>query len=152
MAREPYIPSEAELAGAPQPFLYELRMFRETTDVFIEHSPLITDLTLKRVFLESALVHARNLLDFFTCEPSSKDDILAVHFLTPADERQWRPSGLAHLASRRDDINKALSHLTYTRVNNKPAWPFGQIRVEIEQAYGEFLEELPETDRPKWQA
>jgi hypothetical protein len=152
MAKPVFVPNATELAGARGPFLYELEMLRLTTDLFIVQSPVLADPTLKRALLESALVHARNLLDFFTLDPSPSDDILAAHFIAQPDGSSWKPTGLTHLASRRGDINKALSHLTYTRVVHKPGWPFYRIRSEIETAYTEFIAALPESDRTGWQA
>lgn len=151
MGRRVYVPTAAELEGAAGPFLYELHMLREATDPFVQHSSLVHDETMRRVFLESALIHARNLLDFFTCEPTPNDDILAAHFICNSDGSPWKPTGLTHLVSRRTDINKALTHLTYTRVANKPGWPFALIRHEIEIAYLEFVERLPEDQRTSWQ-
>jgi len=152
MARAPYEPTAAELAGAHSPFLYELEMLRGTTDAFIQHLPLLQDLTVMRAFLESALVHARNLLDFFTCDPNASDDILAAHFVPASDGKPWKPSGLRHLTSRRVDINKALSHRTYARSLKKPRWDFPRMRVEIDDAYAQFLRLLPDATRDRWQA
>jgi hypothetical protein len=151
MSKGAYKPTPAELEGAVDQFLYELHMLRETTKPFIQRSPLVADETMKRVFLESALVHARNLLDFFICESSRNNDILAAHFVTAEDGSTWKPKGLEHLASCRFDINKALTHLTYTRVKSKPSWSLDEIRREIEEAYEEFLSRLPENDRQQWQ-
>ena len=84
-------------------------------------------------------------------QPSPNDDIVAAHFARTDDGSNCKPSGLTHLISRRVDINKALTRLTYTRVATKPLWPFHAIRREIQEAYREFLEQLPEDKQTRWQ-
>ncbi len=83
---------------------------------------------------------------------SCEDNIIAGHFIKNSDGTHWKSSALSYIASRRNDINKALSHLTYARVKNKPSWHIKHIMQDIESAYGEFLALLPEREYSKWQA
>ena len=145
-----YQPSIADLQGAPDKFLYELNMFKISASVLENPAVLGKQLILKNVILESALVHSRNILDFLCGEESSRDDIIAGHFAKNKDGSPWKSSNLRFLRSCKDDINKALSHLTYTRIKNKPRWNISRIRQEIEDAYNEFLYQLPEQERSKW--
>lgn len=154
MAKPWYVPNEAELAGAHKPFLYELVMFRWTIDRRIDLDDNRKNSLLRRPLLESALVHARILLNFFDRDGSADDEILAAHFVKQADRQVWNPSALKHLRARRSDINKALSHLTYTRVTSKPEWTTEELkglRQEVEAAYLEFLDALPLAERARWQ-
>ena len=106
---------------------------------------------LKNVIIESALIHARNLYGFFSGKESSFDDIIAGHFVKNSDDTVWKSSKLTFISSRKEDINKALSHLTYTRIKFKPTWDIDRIRQDVEEAYVEFLALLPITENPKWQ-
>lgn len=151
MAKAAYSPSSNELQGVPDLFLYELRMFRVATDALQDPSAQ-SNPALKNVILESALIHARNLHDFFSGMNSPKDDIIVGHFVKNSDGTPWKSSKLAFIKSCKNDINKALSHLTYTRVKFKPVWNINRIRQYIEEAYAEFLALLPATERSKWQA
>lgn len=151
MTKTTYYPSKTELQGAPEKFLYELMMFRAAINLHIEHSTQ-TNPVLCNVTLESALIHARNLYGFFCGEESWEDNIIAGHFIKNSDGTHWKSSALSYIASRRNDINKALSHLTYARVKNKPSWHIKHIMQDIESAYGEFLALLPEREYSKWQA
>lgn len=146
-----YRPSAIELQGAPDPFLYELRMFRIATDALADPS-VQSNPALKNVIIESVLIHARNLHDFFSGNESSNDDMIAGHFVRKPNGTAWKSSKLTFIASCKGDINKALSHLTYTRVKFKPAWDIDRIRQDVEKAYVEFLAFLPVTESPKWQA
>ena len=149
MTKPIYTPSSADINSAPALFVYEMRMFRGTTDALLLRGPACDDWVLSRALLDLALVHARNLLDFFVSAASPNDDVLACHVLNDYTS----PSAiLEHLASCRNDINKTLSHLTYSRVARKRSWPFRRFRRDLETAYAKFLALLPESERAEWQA
>ncbi|MDP8218795.1 MAG: hypothetical protein P9M03_08725 [Candidatus Theseobacter exili] len=150
MVKSDYIPDAIELQGAPDLFLYELRMFRVAMDALTTPS-VQGNTTLSNVVLEAALIHARNLYDFFLSKKSPKDNIIAGHFVSNADGTPWKSSKLTFIASCKGDINKALSHLTYTRVKFKPTWNLNLIRGNIEDAYTEFLDLFPIAERHKWE-
>ncbi len=147
MRKRDYVPSADDNNSAPTLFAYEMQMFRGTTDRILSWIPACNDGIVFRALLEAALVHARNLLDFFMGIPSPDDDILACHVVN----NYAPPSQLKYLASCRSDINKTLSHLTYSRVPRKRSWPLGRFRRAVEMAYIDFLALLPETERTKWQ-
>lgn len=144
-----YRPSAIELQGATKQFLYEFKMFLVAIDACQSHA-VQKNLTLNNVMLESALIHARNLLDFFCGKESPKDNVIAGHYVRNPDGTPWVSSKLTFLSSCKADINKALSHLTYSRVKFKPTWRITEIRQEIEDAYAEFTTLLPVNDRSKW--
>ena len=144
-------PSVDELKGAHNKFLYELKMFRITANAYATNS-VPGDPAFKTAVLEAALIHARNLYDFFTGNESWEDNIIAGHFVKDPNGALWKSTQLAFLALRKGEINKALSHLTYTRVNSKPTWNIEPICQDIENAYSEFLALLSATERIDWQA
>jgi len=138
-----YEPSQCERQGAPRAFKYELEMLRFAV---VEHSKVQEQ---SNALLESALLHARNLLDFFgQKQPPKSDDICAGHFVKAAN--WWRSRRLPYLESQKGAINKSLSHLTYERIGAKYEWDLPKIKDEVEAAYTEFLRLLPEEDRTKW--
>jgi len=141
-----YAPSECEREGAPRAFKYELQMFRwcvQMFECFKNPCSILLNDGIRNSILETALLHTRNLLDFFAGKPSLKDDIIATHFV-------GNPLKLPYLESLREDINKSLSHLTYTRIRADYRWELPKIKDEIEAAYTEFIKLLPEKDRAKW--
>jgi hypothetical protein len=150
MARAPYIPTDRELRQAPPRVLYELKMFFASTKAFMglnkNHSAILYNATL-----EATLLHARNLLDFFTGDPTPKDDIRAAHFLPLAEGGWWRSNKLELLNSFRDDLNYSISHLTYRRTLGKPKWDIAAIAGEVQAAFHEFVSLLPEAEQAKWQ-
>lgn len=147
-----YEPSKNELEGAPNKFRYELCMFRESL-ALLYRLPQPPDQVLHNVYMEAVLLHARNLLDFYTGKETDKDDIRASHFVSRGEHPQdswWASSLMPYLSGHKEDINKHLSHLTYKRVVEKPEWNWQKISEEIEAAYKEFLDRLPDTDRTVW--
>ena len=146
---KPYEPSECERSGAPRAFEYELKMLRFAIE---EHSRVQgqTD-----ALLECALLHTRNLLEFFyQKQPPENDNICAGHFVGEFAKNKtgnwWKSCRLPYLKSQKVAINKSLSHLTYERIGAEYKWDLAKIKHEVETAYSEFFNLLPEEDRAKW--
>jgi len=149
MARSPYAPTKDELRRAPPRVLYELNMFRASIDLCMNLDGK-NDPVMHNVALEATLLHARNLLDFFTGGATSKDDIHAAHFISTPGANWWKSSKLSFLSALRDDLNYSISHLTYRRVQGKPKWHLKRIASEIEAAFEEFLQCLPNGEQAAW--
>ncbi len=145
----PYQPSEHERQGAPEAFKYELEMFS-----YAEEQLSNAQGDLRNAMIECALLHARNLLDFFTGNQPmmakiDESSIRAGHFVE--GNIWWKSSKLSHLQKRKKDINKALSHLTYDRIGAEYNWnDLSKFREEVEAAYSEFCQLLPCEAPAKW--
>lgn len=162
--KQPYEPTNDELSGSPRAFEYELQMFRWCVQMLELSKNLCTVLVndyLRDSVIEAALLHARDLLDFFTGDQPMKgdlneDSIRAGHFLREScDNRdgRWEMLDLPRTKSRKSDINKSLSHLTFARVQGHHNWDdLPKIKDEIEVIYSTFLRRLPEGNRGKWPA
>lgn len=154
-----YKPTKLELEGAPRAFIYELQMLHfsiQLYELFKDPRSLLFNQYIPNVVLEAALLHARNLLDFFVGgQPKEgnldKDSIRAGYFV--GKNGWWRSSKLPYLKVRKKDINESLSHLTFSRIKNKDRyhWNLPKIKKEIDDAYAEFLQLLPQNERGKWQ-
>jgi hypothetical protein len=101
--------------------------------------------------LESYLLHARVLHDFFH-KPQSRDDVVAGHFVSGWET--LRPPQDPYLAekNRRNRLDKALAHLTLERLNydaEEKRWNVDAIRDAIDEPMKAFLEKLPK-DRKAW--
>jgi len=148
-ARKIYEPSSNEIELAPKAFQYEFVMFGFACvlpKILAGNSEIPKD-GVQNITIELALLHARNIFDFFCGEPW-RDNIHVSHFVP--QNAKWRSTKLQYLRERKQDINKALSHLTYTRILKKPTWDIYRIRDEIVAAYNEFLAILPLEERDKW--
>jgi len=149
MARASYVPTDDQLQQAPPRVLYELNMLLASANTCMglnkDH-----DTILYNAALESTLLHARNLLDFFTGDPTPKDDMRAAHFLPVAEGGWWKSSRLGLLSSLRNDLNYSISHLTYRRTRGKPQWDLAGIAGEVQAAFEEFVGFLPEPKQSRW--
>ena len=145
-----YEPSASECRGAPRAFEYELEMF-----YYAEEQVSSARDGLRKPMIECALLHARNLLDFFTGGQTvigkmDKKSIRAGHFIR--ENTWWKSDKLPYLQKQKKGINKALSHLTYDRIGAEYEWDLAKFKDEIEAAYTEFFELLPQEDRAEWPA
>ena len=92
---------------------------------------------LRKMALEAALLHARNILDFFTGDSTSYDDIQAAHFLPSFTG--WKSDKLELLRERRKDLNSSINHLTYRRTKGRLDWDeLKMICDEVHAAFEEF--------------
>ncbi len=100
------------------------------------------------VVLESFLVHARVLHDFFCQSRRWEDDIVASDFVgTWAKPSE---SDYGYLNAQKERLDKALAHLTTTRVKydtDGKVWDVATIRREIEGMIQRFFSELPDERR-----
>ena len=108
---------------------------------------------MKNSLLESFLIHARVLYDFFVT-PATRDDISAQHFFD--DPNTWANSTqnlCPYLRSERIRLQGMVPHLTYRRLDYERAgqkeWDVSAVTKDISQAWQQFLSALPK-DRAAW--
>ncbi|OGY88906.1 MAG: hypothetical protein A3B30_01020 [Candidatus Komeilibacteria bacterium RIFCSPLOWO2_01_FULL_52_15] len=103
-----------------------------------------SDLTLKRrIYTESFLIHARNLIDFFEDWKNDKDIRCSDFNISKASVKL--PDN-----NTKSEINKYLSHLTKERIKKQsPLWEITKIKEELHKYFKYFLSGLPEDSFPK---
>jgi hypothetical protein len=124
-----------EKKSALDPLWYELWMFNETSKYLILHGEETTK--EKNVYLESFLIHARNIIDFLEDKKYDNDircsdfEIAKVVINLPKN-------------NTKTEINRWLSHITKERIEKeKPDWEYSIIRDEVNKCFKNFLNELP---------
>ena|SRR2546425_13174968 len=102
------------------------------------------DVWAQNIALESFLVHARVLRDFFSSK-ASDNDVLARDFLGSVPRVK-----LTHLRSQRIRmrLNRRIAHLSFSRSRLKRAWDVRRLLNEINQAMEAFLVVLS-TQKPR---
>lgn len=94
---------------------------------------------LLNAILESFLIHARNLIDFFYLDSPRPDDVVAEHFI-----KNWnrqRPPVTDLLKNTKSQANKHLAHLTYQRRSlDQPSWAFERIERDLINVLKKFFE------------
>jgi hypothetical protein len=136
-----------------QHVLHEWRMVRCTTQTLIDFQ--FGDMELNRCLyeavLDSLLVHARSLHDFFKGPVKFQTDVKAQQLLAP-HLSDWEPSGLDAISSTIRDINKFLGHLSWDRLDRDAAWPVTGILTELDSAFDQFVAQLPVDEQASWRA
>jgi len=113
--------------------------------------------TVESLFLESLLVHLRNVLHFlFAVRSNPKDDIkvFATDVLASDYALEWQLARPLWLPEYWVRLNKLLAHLSMERMtyieNRKMEWPQLQEKVkDVSTAYIMFLRSLP-LERQEW--
>jgi hypothetical protein len=151
--RRSFVPTDQQRETARQHVVFELRMLREVArlhdDARRRMAGDAASMCLVSALRDSALLHTRNLHDFFLVPPT-RDDIVASDFLDPAHVGWRADSLLASVAEGIDDINKFRSHLTYTRTERTRTWPLDVFMNEIDAAVSDFLLHMTEAEREAW--
>jgi hypothetical protein len=126
---------------------YEIKMLRVTMRGL--DSEVFRGSSSSDVFLESFVIHVRNLIDFFWPPESYKsDDVLAEDFFNePAAWLGVRPNPMPELLERsRVRAHKMVAHLTYPRIlltEEEPDWEVTKIALELEEIIRLFTEQAP---------
>ena len=135
------MPSREDLGTAFDIVHYEARMLRHTSQLLA--SGALGDGALRNAVLESFLIHARGLDDFFYRDRQWSDDLLAGDFIVaPSSWVQVRPAKPQELQDVRERTGKEIAHLTYKRtpgVAIEKEWPFVAIRDALESVFEAFL-------------
>ncbi len=109
------------------------------------------DIYLKNIFIESFLIHWRNLIDFLYKSSKNKDDdILSIDYVN--DVKRWeekRGKKTRYLIEEHNDVNKYLAHITYKRIEALKQWEFSQMLEELIRKFRMFVEHVSE-ERKKW--
>jgi len=121
---------------------YEFEMFIAASNLILiqlgTSSGTPDVVALRNIALESTLVHARNLRDFFSPN-GRRNDVLARDFVTPLP-RIAMPYLRRAPTGRR--IDRLLAHPSYDRSRLSKQWPIGTLRIELIQAWKAFLDRL----------
>jgi len=152
-----------ELGAASDHLFYEWRMLS-----FLEQELAKEDDRLRRnAFIESAAIHARNLVKFLynTAHEPRKDDVIAGDFFPTLDF--WRNARPPMPKVLQDEhfgrhANKQIAHMTYSG-RPKKEWHFASVAdgiqialhkfvgmIGIEQLGDRWRTSLPQRSGPRW--
>ena len=101
----------------------------------------------RNMALETFLLHARNLREFFYSDRKRDDDARAFHFFP--DKNSWeklRPKETDSIRDIKNRANKEIAHLTYKRISGTPPdknWDCGKILTDLLAVTKFFLDKLP---------
>lgn len=127
-------------------FYYEVKMLDFAAAKLAEFAP--TDIWNRNMALETFLLHARNLKEFFYYKPC-KPYLRAYDFVE--NETEWdrdKPAEKTHWIKEVEGrADKELVHLTHGRIYGTPPekkWDYGTIQRDFLKVVKHFLDHLPE--------
>jgi len=136
--------STKELRQASNHLHYELRML-ECMAIGI-HSGLAGISPINNAFIESFVIHARVLLDFFYPFKPRQDDVIVTDFFDrPKTWEEARPEKTDILKTIHKRVGKEAAHLTYSRQKvseEQKAWDHENIARDIRVLADCFLSEV----------
>lgn len=139
----PFALLQKEKISAIEHILYEVEMLYYAKNRFIEAKKLGKGWVEESILIECFLLHYRNLSDFFLKDRSTyfsnnqkmeNDDIVCWDFNFQKVN--------TFLIGNIGDINKTISHLTYSRVKDKIIWNIWVLWEEILNLSKKFIEHL----------
>jgi hypothetical protein len=124
-------------AFAKEHLSYEAKMFAMSCDRLFNGVAQGLDLN---VFLESCVLHLRNLIDFFYPTKVQPDDVIAMDY-APNWDTQCPPISSVLKAARKR-AHKELAHLTTARKTPSSPdkdWDFGSVSKEMKPVIHAFI-------------
>ena len=128
------------LRSAAQALHYEWNT-AHTSLVLMSLAKRNSDQVLMNASLESFLIHARNICDFFDVR-GRQDDILAKDFLGRTPRAR-----LTYIRKNKVRIHKRIAHLSYSRPRLKRGWASALMMKEIDGAMRVFIGRLKQKYR-----
>lgn len=98
--------------------------------------------------LDSLLVRARLLIDFFCRDDAYPDDVIALDFFHDFSPKPYKPKLPKYLSAEREKINKRLMHMTtkpmpYLRSNQR--YSVKKIAKPIVRSFRKWLDTVPDS-------
>jgi hypothetical protein len=127
--------------------IYEYWMLKGLAQLLLQEDDLTAIGLLRNAVLDSFLIHARVLVDFFYRERKYPTDAVAGDYLDDVAKAYWEkhysqdPDWFKHTRLR---IDKGVAHISYDR--NKEARDCGLIEREISDTFDEFVKRLSNLD------
>jgi hypothetical protein len=142
---------EELVAFSGEHLYYELNMFFGVSKLLNEG---IHDQYIYSALLESFIIHASAILDFFYKPPHKVDDASALHFIN--DVAKWkkiRPSYDKYFRKFHRRRSREVVHLSYKRLevrSNEKRWELGKVVPSIQNLVQLFLDVAdPELIHPR---
>jgi hypothetical protein len=135
----------ATLRDVSEHLWYEICMMRSTADL-LASGYFVQGAVISNAFLESFVIHARNLAHFFSPQNSYADDVVVYHFI---DDRLIREK-IKHIVDdgfvdTRKRAGKEIAHLTYKRIDIKQSdkdWNVKELAEKLSTLVGIFLDNV----------
>jgi hypothetical protein len=142
--------------GASHHLGYEIQMFFGMVSLLRAWAKLSNPGMDGNAFLESFVIHLRNLVDFFFPRPNSRSTDITVGNFFEGSGKSWVPPAgsfllqdAAALQKLRKRADREIAHLTLHRLYVAPAekpWDREKLASEIHLLVTEFVKQVPQID------
>ena len=98
--------------------------------------------------LDSLLIRARLLMDFFFRDTGHDDDVLAIDFFHDINPKPYKPRMTKTMTRERKKINKRLVHLTtqpMPRLRSNQRYSVSKFAPQIVKAFRKWLSVVPDS-------
>jgi hypothetical protein len=135
------IPDQRLQQFSEEHLYYEVSMLYGVTDLLVRGTP---SHFIHNALLESFVIHASNVLDFFYRPQVKEDDVKALHYVK--DIKQWRtklPVQSDEFKEFQTKRNKWVMHMSYNRLDVGPQdrrWGAPKLAKQIKKLVDLFLD------------
>ncbi len=121
---------------------FDIHTFVAGIEIFSRHKGT----EIGNAALDSLLVRARLLIDFFCRDDAYPDDVIALDFFHDYSPKPYNPKMPKYLSTEREKINKRLMHMTtkpmpYIRSNQR--YSVNKIAKPIVRAFRKWVAVIP---------
>ncbi len=135
--------SPEELRNASDWLIYEYWMLKGLAQLLLEDDDYTEIGLLRNAVLDSFLIHARALVDFFYRKPKVPTDVIAGDYFDNTEKAYWErhySKDPGWFKDTRTRIDKGVAHISYER--RKDAWDYIQIEREIGKVFDDFVKRV----------
>ncbi len=140
--------SDATLRKASDYLEYDIHTFVAGLEIYIRARKTYEATEIGNAALDSFLLRARLLFDFFLRDNAPRDDVIALDYFHDQDPKPYKSHMTKAVKRERDKINKRLMHLTTApmpRLRSNQVYSLKQIIPPIMKAFQAWLAVVPDS-------
>ena len=122
---------------------YDIHTLAAGIDIYISRR----ETEIKNAALDSLLLRARLLLDFFMLDNAKPDDVIAIDFFHDYDPKPYKPCMTVAIKREREKINKRVMHMTtkpMPRLRSHQSYDLNKIVPPLIAAFRKWLLDVPD--------
>jgi hypothetical protein len=123
---------------------FDIHSFAAGLDIYLKHRGS----EIGNAALDSFLVRARLLMDFFFRDSGQQDDVIALDYFHDVNPMPYKPRMTKSMRGEREKINKRLVHLTtqpMPRLRSNQRYSINKFAPQIVRAFRKWLAVVPKS-------
>ena len=122
---------------------YDIHTLAAGIDIHLSHQGT----EIGNAALDSLLLRARLLIDFFMSDNAQSDDVIAIDFFHDYDPKPYKPHLTVAIRREREKINKRIMHMTtkpMPRLRSHQHYDLNKIVLPLIAAFRKWLSVVPD--------